>query len=233
MRIVLLDYRKAFDLIDHRILVQKISSLQIPLGVARWVCDFLMDCKQRVKLANDCFSEWGRVPSGVSLGTKLGPWLFLLMINDLRVPNVNSWKYVDDTTVAEVVENGNHSIIQSAAVAALDWLCKNKLQLNVDKCLEMVIDFKKQKHSFDSISRDRKELDTVNNVKILGLTISNNLLWNDHINNIVKKTNKRLYFIVLLKRAQVPLKDIMMFYCTCIRPVLEYCTPVFNHALPK
>ena len=87
-------------------------------------------------------------------------------------------------------------------------------------------------HSFDP-SLDRKKLDTVNNVKILGLTISNNLLWNDHINNIVKKTKKRLYFIVLLKRAQVPLKDIIMFYCTCIRPVLEYCTPVFNHALPK
>ena len=115
-----MDYRKAFDLIDHRIPVQKISSLQTPLGVTLWVCDFLMDRKQRVKLANDCFSEWGRVPSGVPQGTKLGPWLFLLMINDLRVPNVNSWKYVDDTTLAEVVENGNHSIIQSTAVAALD-----------------------------------------------------------------------------------------------------------------
>ena len=60
-----------------------------------------------------------------------------------------------------------------------------------------------------------------------------NLLWNDHINNIVKKTNKRLYFIILLKRAQVPLKAIIMFCCTCIRPVLGSCSPVFNHALPK
>ena len=81
----------------------------------------------------------------------------------------------------------------------------------------MVIYFKKQKRSFDPISLIRKELDTVNNVKIFGLTVSNNLLWNDHINNIVKKTNKRLYFIVLLKCAQVPLKDIIRFYCTCAR----------------
>ena len=71
-------------------------------------------------------------------------------------------------------------------------------------------------------------LDAVNNVKIFGLTISNSLLWNDHVDNIVKKTNKRLFFIILLKRAQVPLKDIIMFYCTCIRPVL-----VFNHDLRK
>ena len=61
-----------------------------------------------------------------------------------------------------------------------------------------------------------------------GLTISNSLLWNDHVDNIVKKTNKCLFFIILLKRAQVPLKEIIMFYCTCIRPVL-----VFNHDLCK
>ena len=47
----------------------------------------------------------------------------------------------------------------------------------------------------------------------------------------MKKANKRLYFIVLLKRARVPLNDIVNFYCTTIRPVLEYCSPVFHHAL--
>ena len=57
VRIVLLDYRKAFDLIDHRILIQKIYSLRIPRGVARWTCDFLINREQRIKLSRDCFSE--------------------------------------------------------------------------------------------------------------------------------------------------------------------------------
>ena len=57
----------------------------------------------------------------------------------------------------------------------------------------------------------------VGSVKILGVTISSDLKWNEHISECIKKANKRLYFIVLLKRANVPLSDIVHFYCTVIR----------------
>ena len=65
--------------------------------------------------------------------------------------------------------------------------------------------------------------------KLFLRSISSDLKWNTHIVDCIKKANKRLYFIVLLKRARVPLNDIVNFYCTTIRPVLEYCTPVFHH----
>ena len=207
--------------------------LPVPLGIARWIVDFLSDRKQRVKLANDCYSKWGHVPSGVPQGTKLGPWLFLLMINDLKFATASKWKYIDDTSIAETVQKGNHSTIQSDAALVQNWSSENKLQLNTDKCKEMIIDFKKQKHSFDRVPVEGKALDIVSHAKILGMTVSNNLLWSDHINEVIRKSNKRLYFIVLLKRARVPVEDIILFYCTCIRPILEYCAPVFHHSLSK
>jgi len=100
VRDVLFDYRKAFDLINHMILVAKINGLDMPHSIKAWVTDVLTNRHQLVKLSSDCLSEWGSVLAGVPQGTKLGPWLFLLMINDLRVDAL-TWKYVDDTTISK------------------------------------------------------------------------------------------------------------------------------------
>ena len=182
VRVVLLDYRKAFDLVDHSIiLAAKILELHIPRGIARWVCDFLMDRRQRVKLSNDCFSEWGVIPSAVPQGTKLGPWLFVLMINDLRPSGSDAWKYVDDTTLAEVVPRGGQSAMQETLSAVEDWSNTNKLQLNADKCKELGIDFKRSKEQFDALNVNSKELEQVDSIKVLGVTISNTLKWNCHV----------------------------------------------------
>ena len=62
-RVVLLDFRKAFDLINHNVLVQKLSTKDIPNLIACWITDILMDRKQRVELAQDCYSEWRSVVS--------------------------------------------------------------------------------------------------------------------------------------------------------------------------
>ena len=59
------------------------------------------------------------------------------------------------------------------------------------------------------------------------------LLTNCHINEVIKKAKKRLYFIILLKRAKVSPKDIANFYCTVIRPIFEYCTPVYHYSIPS
>ena len=155
------------------------------------------------------------------------------MINDLRVPNVPTWKYVDDTSIAETVPKEALSNAQAAVTSVEVWSRVNHMQLHPRKCKELIVDFSRDKRVFDPITIDGICIPVVSKAKVLGLTISNNLSWNDHVKETIKKANKRLYFLVLLKRAGVPLTDIKNFYCATIRPVLEYCSSVFHHALPQ
>ena len=70
-----------------------------------------------------------------------------------------------------------------------------------------------------------KELELVSHAKILGLTVSSDLKWTVHVEKIVSKATKRLYLITQLKRAKVPIEDIIQIYCACIRSILEYASP--------
>ena len=140
--------------------------------------------------------------------------------HDLRIHDVRTWKYVDDTTITETIPRDGHSDVQLAVAAVEDWSCDNHMQLNADKCKEMIIDFKRNNHVFNHVNG--KELSVVESVKILGLTVSSNLLWNNHVIEAIKKSNKRIFLLVLLKRAGVP-EDII-FYWTTISPVLQHVT---------
>ena len=114
-----------------------------------------------------------------------------------------------------------------------DWSHTNRVQLNSGKCKKMGITFAKRLQEFEPLHVDGKDLEVVETVKLLGLTISNNLTWNAHIREVVKKAAKRLYFLVQLKRSKVPTNDLVLFYTACIRFIMDYAAPVFHHALPQ
>ena len=108
----------------------------------------------------------------------------------------------------------------------------NSIAPNV-KSYDLRIHFGRDELDFSNIRINGSNLEIVNHVKIVGLTISNDLKWNQHVNNIVKKTNNRIYFIIQRKRAKITPSEILLFYCTCVRPTLEYSTQVFQYALPN
>ena len=185
VRTVLLDFRKAFDLVDHNILVGKLHTLGVKPTAINWIIDFLKDRKQRVKL-NGVYSDWINVPAGVPQGTRLGPWLFLVLINDLRLPDGSfaMWKFADDTTVSEIVPPSKQSALQQAVDFISSWSQENRLQLNPSKCKELQSCFKRSPPTHSPVELDGLAFESVNSAKVLGVTIRDDFKWNDHIFNV-------------------------------------------------
>ena len=125
VRSLVTDYRKAFDLIDHKILYTKLQGIGLKPSTLNWISDFLKGRLQRVKLSPRIFSNWKPVNAGVRQGTKLGPWLF--MINDLSIHNDqfdgDMTKYADDTNVSEYIvgHTDNNSSLQEVTDSIVDW----------------------------------------------------------------------------------------------------------------
>ena len=193
----------------------------------------MKDRKQRVKL-NGVYHDWLNVPAGVPQGTRLGPWLFLVLINDLRLPDGSfaMWKFGDDTTVSEIVPPSKQSALQQAVDFISSWSQENRLQLNPSKCKELQSCFTRSPPTHSPVELDGLAFESVNSAKVLGVTIRDDFKWNDHIFNVTSKAAKRLYLLSQLKRAGICASDLVSFYCSTIRSVLEYACQVFHSSLP-
>ena len=109
-------------------------------------------------------------------GTKLGPWLFLVMIDDLSVSSVfETWNYVNGRTVSACIPKGQGSKAQVAIDQVIDWSKKNLSQLNKDKTKELTITFSHNSSKFPRALIDGLPIESVDKTKLLGVTINSSL----------------------------------------------------------
>lgn len=228
VRTLFVDYAKAFDHVDHGTILKKLSTYGVPEFIIKWMSSFLTNRQQRVKIA-DVLSDWLTLRGGMPQGSWLGPLTFLILIDDLQ-PQLLTHKYVDDTTVSEILARNETSRMQSALDDLITWSDCNYMNINCKKTKEMICGpLRKQPPPPLLISNQNVE--QVTSFKLLGVTINNALKWDDHIAAVTSKAAKRLWFLKKLKRAGVSQADLVYYYQAVIRPVLEYACPVWHTSI--
>ena len=168
LRFFFADFKKGFDLIDHQILLRKLSGFGLHPSLVRWVGAFLQGRSQRVQLAN--VSSASKSPNGgIPQGTKLSPILFALMVDDL----VRSWgpriKYVDDLTILEVIPRNSPSVMKHLVNDVNSFAHCNNMQLNPSKCKLMRVDVLRYNSCHYIIQKSNRRLYALRKLKVCGV----------------------------------------------------------------
>ena len=103
-----------------------------------------------------------------------------------------------------------------------------RMALNLGKCKEMIIDFRKNKSDIPPLEIDGYVFERVKSYKLLGLWIDENLKWKTNVKYLVKKAAKRLFALKVLKKYNAPIEDLKAFYTSVIRSTLEYCAYIWH-----
>lgn len=227
--VIYTDFEKAFDRVDHTILLNKIETLGICGNLLRWTESYIKNRNQAVRIGN-CRSGVIHVPSGVPQGSILGPLLYVAYLYDIGhcFKNSKFLLYADDKKVYKKVASiEDCELLQEDLNRLSVYYYKNRINVNADKCTYISFTRKTTPVSY-SYSLNNVPLKRVYVMRDLGVLLDPKLTFHDHIECIVNKAFKSLGFIL---RVSKPFKDIncvYVLYFAYVRSVLEYCCSVWN-----
>ena len=193
--VIFLDFSKAFDKVNHKLLLHKLDHYGIRGGLLSWLADFLTNRKQQVVIEGQQSSS-ADVTSGVPQGSVLGPLLFLCFINDLPEQIKCKIKlYADDVllyTTINTVDDCHR--LQNDLITLEQWARKWNMVFNPTKC-----EFLRVSNKINPICThyfiQGQEIQEVSSAKYMGITIDQHLNWNNHVKQISSKANKIKCFL--------------------------------------
>lgn len=222
------DFSKAFDLINHDLLINKIMLMGVHGSLLRWCESYLRNRSQLVSLRG--YSSTAReIPSGVPQGSHIGPLFFLIFINDLADRITCSFKmYADDLKLYKTIDSQLDVIaLQNELDRVGDWCYHNHMILNAQKCFHMKMTRRKNRTPA-RYTLNNEPLAEVNEIRDLGVLVDSTLSFRSHIDVIIKKASKLSGFISRQIKAFRNPDLIIPVYNSVVRSTLEYASPAWN-----
>jgi hypothetical protein len=224
------DFKKAFDCVNHRLLIKKLLQFGIEGDILSWIESYLKGRIQFVKIGG-AISNQINVFSSVSQGSHIGPLLFLLFINDLcyGLKHSQFLLYADDLKMFKKINNINDSkLLQIDLEYINNWCKNNKMELNVKKC-EFITFSKKlaQNRIETTYNLGNVSLNKIQVVRDLGVLFDSDLNFKKQVDHVISKASMMLGFI---KRQSKDFKCPYVtkaLYCSLVRSVIEYANIIW------
>ena len=209
--------------VQPHILISRLAEYNIPARLQLLVLDFLTNRQQYVR--TECeISSTITINTGAPQGCVFSAFLFIVYTNALSLSSETCKiiKYADDTVVIGLISDNNEKEYKSTIEYVSHWCSDNFLDLNASKTKEIVFDMRKNKNSKEPVIINNTSVALVQSYKYLGVTIQENLKWNEHVEVQEKKANKRMYHVRILKKQRIDSKMICLFYNSVVSSVLVY-----------
>ena len=224
--VITIDFRKAFDVVPHDVLGQKLVGLGVCEQTVRWLAAFLIGRKQCVCL-NTTYSIESDVSSGVIQGSVIGPFLFALYINDLpdHCKNCTIKLFADDVKAYKCIRSpADRLALQLSLNGISAWAKKNKMDIAIEKCCYFQIGYKNLVLIY---TLDSEVIVPCDSILDLGINLHSSLKPGLHCTKIVSKASARSRLIAktFLSRDPFIMSRAFKVY---VRPLLEYCSPVWS-----
>jgi len=227
--VIYLDFAKAFDKVDHGIVLHKLRALGITGRLAIWIHSFLHERKQIISV-NGTLSPESSVISGVPQGSVLGPILFIILINDINrdIAHSEVSSFADDTRVSKEIHTIQDSeLLQSDLEKIYQWANSNNLCFNSSKFERICYTSNNPIPEYSYTTEDGSEIKKTAHLRDLGVIMSDSATFAEHIYTIAASGRNQLGWI--LRTFQSRDKSLLLtLWKSLVVPILEYCCQVWS-----
>lgn len=227
-----LDLKKAFDTVNHSLLIQKLHTYGVTGNALQWFTSYLSGRTQSVNI-NSTLSDFKEIDIGIPQGSILGPLLFIVYVNSLPdCINCKCVMYADDTTLLFSASDPNTLQCQmnNNMLKIAQWFENNQLTLNIKKTKFMIFGTAHSLNNYHNIllKYDNDTIERVDKFKYLGVIFDPLLSWCEHVDYISSVVSKRIGVIRRVK-FYLPSHTLNMLANALVFPHFDYCSPIWSN----